>query len=300
MNRLQSPLVSNGFALSPERVGRLEATLPNQSRAALHEQYEAQGYLWLKGILPRDEVLAFRRRVFAAFADAGLIADGSDPVDGIFSGSEITQGKPHPNRILMEIVRWAAFEAFCLAQPIIAFYEGFFEGAVYLHKRKIMRYTRPRDPHCTGPHYDLVYLRGGTDRICTSWIPIGDTPVEMGGLIYLENSHRWGSDMEASFRRQSADLPPDERISAYNKYMGDGGWLDKNVDALADKLGTRWLAADYEAGDMVVHGPFTIHASTENTDARNRMRLSCDIRYQLVRDEIDVRWNNHWSLDDML
>jgi len=30
------------------------------------------------------------------------------------------------------------------------------------------------------------------------------------------------------------------------------------------------------------------------------MRLSADIRYQLVRDEIDVRWANHWSLDDML
>lgn len=30
------------------------------------------------------------------------------------------------------------------------------------------------------------------------------------------------------------------------------------------------------------------------------IRLSTDIRYQLVRDEIDVRWNNHWSLDDML
>jgi len=29
-------------------------------------------------------------------------------------------------------------------------------------------------------------------------------------------------------------------------------------------------------------------------------RLSTDIRYQNVEDEIDVRWTNHWSLGDML
>ncbi len=32
----------------------------------------------------------------------------------------------------------------------------------------------------------------------------------------------------------------------------------------------------------------------------NRMRLSTDIRYQRIRDEIDARWQNHWTLDDML
>ena len=122
----------------------------------------------------------------------------------------------------------------------------------------------------------------------------------MGGLIYLEKSHVWGREMEAEFQRRSTDLPPEERVSAYNKHMSSSGWLDKNVVALADKIGSRWLAADYEAGDMVVHDPYMVHASTMNVDPANRMRLSSDIRYQRVRDEIDVRWANHWSLDDML
>lgn len=299
-DQVQLPLVSNGFSLAPDKIGRLEMTNPAQPRSALREQYEAQGYLWLKGILPRDEVLAFRRRVFAALAEVGMVAEDSDPVDGLFSGIEQAPGKPHPNKLLMEIIRWAAFEAFCLAQPIIAFYEDFLEGAVYLHKRKILRYYCPQDPHCTGPHYDLVYLRGGTDRLCTSWIPIGDIPVEMGGLVYLENSHHVGRELEADFRKRSAELSPEERVSAYNRLMNDGGWLDRNIDALADKFGSRWLVADYETGDMVVHDPYTIHASTENVDPLNRIRLSCDIRYQRVRDEIDVRWANHWTLDDML
>jgi len=43
-----------------------------------------------------------------------------------------------------------------------------------------------------------------------------------------------------------------------------------------------------------------IHAATNNVDELGRIRLSTDIRYQSVREEIDARWNNHWSLDDML
>ena len=51
---------------------------------------------------------------------------------------------------------------------------------------------------------------------------------------------------------------------------------------------------------MVVHRQYIIHASTMNVYPERRIRLSTDIRYQRVRDEIDVRWNNHWSFDDML
>ncbi len=148
-------------------------------------------------------------------------------------------------------------------------------------------------------HYDLIYLRGGADRICTSWIPIGDVPVERGGLVYLEGSDEWGRTKEAEFAARNRDLHPEERISAYNKNM-EGGWLSNDLAAMADDLDTRWLVADYEAGDMMVHSPYMVYASTMNVDPERRIRLSTDIRYQRVRDEIDVRWSNHWSLGDML
>jgi hypothetical protein len=50
----------------------------------------------------------------------------------------------------------------------------------------------------------------------------------------------------------------------------------------------------------MLHSPFMIHASTANQSVSGRIRLSTDIRYQNVDDEIDARWNNHWSLGDML
>ena len=69
---------------------------------------------------------------------------------------------------------------------------------------------------------------------------------------------------------------------------------------MAEQFDSRWLVTDFEAGDIMLHSPFMIHAATSNDSQSNRIRLSTDIRYQNVRDEIDARWGNHWSLDDML
>jgi len=200
----------------------------------------------------------------------------------------------------MSLVRSAAYEGFCAQPPLARFMDDFLQGISYLHKRKIMRFVQPGSPTATPAHYDLVYLRGGTRRLVTAWIPIGDIPAEMGGLVYLERSHAVGVRMEAEFQAASGDLSPEERISAYNRHMAECGWVSKDLPDMAERFDTRWLAADYEAGDVVLHSPYMIHASTTNQDCSRRLRLSTDIRYQNVDDEIDVRWNNHWSLGDML
>ena len=124
----------------------------------------------------------------------------------------------------MSLVRSTAYEGFC-AQPRLArFMDEFLGGLSYLHKRKIMRFTLPGTPTATPAHYDLVYLRGGTSRVVTAWIPIGDIPVEMGGLTYLEGSHRIGREMEAEFEKANAEPWPgraDQRLQSQH----DGGRL---------------------------------------------------------------------------
>ena len=297
---LDRPLVSNGYSLvmTPQRLGRLRPADPGRPQAGLWEQFRADGYLWLKGILDRKAVLAFRRRFFAAFEDTGLTAAGVDPVEGIYSG--LGEHKDLERQRLMEAARWAAYQDFCLDPRIWGFYEQVLGGPVYLHKRKIIRYTVPGDPVCTGAHYDLIYLRAGTERVYTSWIPIGDIPVQMGGLAYLEGSDARGRQTEAEFAALNANLPPEERISAYNRNMARGGWLTKDLPGLAERLDARWLVADYEAGDMLIHSAYMIHAATTNEAQDGRLRLSTDIRYQLVTDQIDIRWGRDWSPDDNL
>lgn len=293
-------LISNGYPVvsSPEQLGKL---VPSNSSAPIDElrqQLKAQGYIWLRSFFPRQTILAIRQRFFERMQPTGILASNRDPMEGIFSGERDKTGQT--TKLLMEFVLTAAYESFCFQPLLWEFYEQLLGGDVYLHKRKIVRMTYPHDPKTTDAHYDLIYLRGGTESVLSSWIPLGDTPLEMGGLTYLEGSDAYGRQMEAEFAARNASLSPEERISAYNKNMTATGGIGKDLSALVNRYQSRWLVADYEAGDMVIHTGYIIHAATQNDSPEERLRLSTDIRYQRIRDEIDARWQNHWSLDDML
>jgi ectoine hydroxylase-related dioxygenase (phytanoyl-CoA dioxygenase family) len=291
---------SNGYELraDQDQLGELVPTSPESSEEEIRRRFQQHGYLLVRDLLPRSEVLEIRRFIFGLFADTGLLAEGSDPVEGRYAGKG--EDKRAVQKAVMTAVRTARFEAFCLHGRILSLLEGILGGPPYLHKRKILRHNRPGDANSTGAHYDLVYLRGGTDRVVSCWIPLGDVPVEMGGLLYLEGSDEVGRDLEAEFARMNADLSPEERISAFNKNMADNGWLTKDLVGLCERFGSRWLTTDYRAGDVVLHSSYMIHAAGVNADRQGRLRLSTDIRFQNLNDEIDARWSEHWTLSDML
>lgn len=77
-------------------------------------------------------------------------------------------------------------------------------------------------------------------------------------------------------------------------------WITADLPSLAVEHRTRWLLADYAAGDVVVHSAHLIHAATDNMATDGAMRLSTDIRYQRASDPIDWRWQDHWRPDDGL
>ncbi|MBW8908587.1 MAG: phytanoyl-CoA dioxygenase family protein [Mesorhizobium sp.] len=292
-------LEADGKMLStaPNRLGHLSPTQPSVGVEAIRHLYATQGYVWLKGLLQRGDVVDFRGWVLSHLSESGLLKRGTDPSLGIAAAAFDRQ---LADRRLMSLVRSTAYEGFCAQPRMSRFMDEFVGGLSYLHKRKIMRFTLPGTTVATPAHYDLVYLRGGTSRVVTAWIPLGDTSIDMGGLVYLEGSHAIGAAMEAQFARDNAELTPEERISAYNRNMSEGGWVSKDLPQMAERFDTRWLMADYEAGDVVLHSPYMIHASTTNQSRDGLIRLSTDIRYQNVDDEIDARWGHHWSLDDML
>lgn len=293
-------LEANGRLLStrPDRLARLLPIPADAGVAAIRDSYRQNGYAWVTGLLDRDEVLDFRGWVLGHLAGSGLLAPGSDPREGL----ACTGGhdRAAAQRKLMSLVRSARFEAFCAQPRLSRFMDAFLGGISYLHKRKIMRHTLPGTGQATPAHYDLVYLRGGTDRIVTAWIPIGDVSIAEGGLLYLRGSHLRGRELEAEFTRRAAELTAEERISAFNRNMNEGGYLSKDLPEMAERFDSAWLVADYLAGDVVLHDPYMIHASTSNRSPQGRIRLSTDIRYQNVDDEIDARWGQHWSLGDML
>ena len=257
-------------------------------------------------------MISFREWVFKNLKGTGLLQENYDFKYGIARKKEYDKNNgedsAHSGRAQNEavkkkissMVRSTKYESFC-TQPLLAnFIDEFIGGISYLHKRKILRHTLPKSDNSTPAHYDLIYLRAGTDNILTVWIPIGDIDIEEGGLMYLEGSHTQGIKIEKEFSIKNANLSKEDRISAFNKNMTEGGWISKDFPNLAEKFNSKWLVTNYAAGDILIHSPYLIHASTNNQSSKERIRLSTDIRFQNVDDKIDIRWNNHWHEDDNL
>lgn len=282
-------ITSNGYVLddSPQRLGYLQPVPEHErsDREALWERLRRDGYLYLKGQLKAEEINRFRGYYFSALEGSQVTRPGTDPELGEASAEE-TDRVAMRRALFDTIVPGAEYQALCAQPGIAEWFAWFFEDDVHLHKRKIIRHTKPGEAGigtATQAHYDLVYLREGSDRVLSMWIPLGDCPLERGGLAYLENSHHWvmAQEREGKLKLPAASITAD-------------------LPGLADEHNTRWLVADYEAGDVMVHSAHIVHASTDNVDPQQRLRLSTDIRYQRQSEPIDWRWQEHWNFADGL
>jgi ectoine hydroxylase-related dioxygenase (phytanoyl-CoA dioxygenase family) len=292
-------------------LGKMFESKPNEDINKLRERFSKDGYLFLKNLLLKDDVISFREWVFHNLRSTGILKENTEAKYGIanpileknlkkkFFQSGRSLNPEVKNKIAL-LVKSTRYESFCSQPRLINFIDEFIRGISYLHKRKILRHTLPKSDNATPAHYDLIYLRAGTDNIITVWIPIGDISTEEGGLMYLEGSHLEGVKLEKEFSIKNTNLSREEQINAFNKNMTEGGWISKDFPDLANKFNSRWLIANYEAGDVLLHSPYLIHASTNNESQKNRIRLSTDIRFQNVNDKIDTRWSNHWHEDDNL
>ena len=129
--------------------------------------------------------------------------------------------------------------------------------------------------------------------------------------MYLEHSDDIGKDMEADFLKRSEHFTPEQRISGFNQNMARDGQLSHNAEEITKEIlngsfggkgkKRRWLAGNYEAGDVVFHNPYLIHGAVKNEDPQSRIRLSTDLRFYEEGVPLDERWmQDVWKPDDGL
>jgi ectoine hydroxylase-related dioxygenase (phytanoyl-CoA dioxygenase family) len=136
--------------------------------------------------------------------------------------------------------------------------------------------------HATKAHFDFPFFTRATSQVRSVWIPLGDIPLSEGPLVVFEGSTRFTELQEAA---RAVDVASDtSRAHATKKAE-----LSEGFASIAERHGSRVLSANFRAGDVVVIGQHTLHGSLENRSP-NRVRLSCDLRYQPVSAPRDDRY----------
>ncbi|BCR86876.1 uncharacterized protein ACHE_30863S [Aspergillus chevalieri] len=314
-------LAVNDGPLTSENAALLRPSDPNMPIEELRRRYEQDGYLFVKGLLPREDVLEMRRRYFDFLAPTGVLQENTDPVEGIFNktkspddypgigaGHVGNNGRPGGDSAAQFVDKaieahykdWYA-EKFCNhpdLREFVARFTGWGDDTLSF-KRTLLR-NNPPGSKPIGVHYDQIFLRYGDPTSVTAWVPIGDIKLNGGGLIYLEDGDSVGLKIEEEFttRAKQAGLTEEEARSAFNSNMMATGLLSDFPAEFAKEHGRRWLASSYEAGDVVLHKPHAIHASTVNNDPDNVIRLATDLRFCDSSKPYDKRWMNHYRFGD--
>lgn len=287
MNQTLPQLTSSGFELdrSPSKFGFLRPSSDALDDVPeLNRRLTEDGYLYIPGFFEREDILEARRSLLGGLAERGFLDQVAPLMEGrvkenvrIAFEPEVAQQNPHTRSIVF-------------GSELQGFYESLF-GESILHFSYIWLRTISRGLG-TVPHCDMVYMGRGTHNLLTCWIPYGDVSLELGGLMVLENSHK-KADKLANYLSHDVDAYCENRPADVKKIKEEGGWshsgaLSKNPVTLQEKLGGRWLTAEFRAGDFLTFGMNTVHASLDNhTDC---VRLSSDTRYQRASEPADERW----------
>ena len=219
----------------------------------LRRRLRDDGYLFLRDILPKDEVLDLRRSILEFCQEVGWLLDESNLMDGLTDHPPVLEGQEEWRPVYAKVQSLEAFHRLKLHYRVHKVMEDIFQEPVFALPMTIARIVFPRDnERGTQPHQDWLYV-GGSTEIISCWAPLGDVPVEVGGLKLLAGSHK------AGFLVPRPAPGPGGNIVA----------VDSNLD---------WLQTDYLTGDLLLFKSLTIHAAANN-HTPDVLRLSVDFRY---------------------
>ena len=222
---------------------------------ALAERLRRDGYLFLRGLLPRAAVLAVRQRLLAKAAAGGWL-DPTRPVDDGIAKPDAACKDPEERYMTVFRGIWAdeALHRLRTHPSVLALFEDIFGEPALAHPMFVQRNIFPQSKSfdfTTGPHQDKVHIGGATNH--AMWVPLGDCPIEKGALAVASGSHLAG---------------------VLDTKVGSGaGGMDICVP-----IPGQWVSGSFEAGDVLIFSDTTVHRAMPNRSAE--LRQSFDARYQ--------------------
>lgn len=119
------------------------------------------------------------------------------------------------------------------------------------------------DPGIIGWHTDRAYWPTCTSHnMLTAWIPLQDCTVDMGPVVYINESHKWKDDTRFREYYNANSQSLDEMNNFLNEVVPDH---------------TRAVMT-LKKGQVSFHHGYTIHASSPNTSTKERIALAVHLQ----------------------
>ena len=259
----------------------------------LRRRIADEGYLFFKQLQNPNKMRDLRREMMTAIQSAGWLIADTDPTDAIANvDAQCTEGDNEYNVGYGEAYRLESFHRSAHWPEVTDMVEKIMGRPIMPHPQKIARIWFPKyTEHTTPTHQDFVHFQGNFETL-TCWAPVGDCPIELGGLAVIPGSHKVNRVLEHHFSLGAGSLVVD---------------TDEHPEVDPD-----WHSTNYEAGDTLIFPALTIHKALPNY-TEDKLRLSLDNRYQAVGDPIadhmldphgpsGLQWDEiyeGWSADDL-
>jgi len=235
--------------------------------AGLRARAEAEGYLFFKGLLPTEPLLEVRRQILEILDRHGFLDQQAELMEGKVNEEKVAQSVPFEGcteEVYRDVQRLESFHRLSHHPELVKAYEALFNGAVLPHPRNIARVLFPGpQARATPPHQDYPHIQG-THQTWTAWFPLGDCPIELGGLSVLRGSHNNG-------------------ILDVKEAEGAGG-----LECILRGTESAWMRTDFELGDVLTFLSTNVHQGLPN-QLGGIARISCDFRYQPMNEPIEEK-----------
>jgi hypothetical protein len=213
---------------------------PNVLRGRL----AADGYLFFRGLLPADQIRAAGAAVATKLRSGGWISGNGTPTG---PPRAVNSADALPDPAFRAAMTSADFNRVPYLPALRGAVRQVLGASAFSYPAKVLRAVYPEGPQTLPKgryiHYD--YGVGGVQDMLTSWIPLMDIPVRLGGLAVQPGGHLRRLQRPTVLRG------------------GEPGWA----------------TTDYRPGDVLLFHCLTPHAAQPN--AGGTLRISGDFRWQL-------------------
>ena len=266
----------DGIKVPNSLLGNLnETNLDKANNSDLKSALEKDGYLFLRNIVDKKIIGNARHDIFKKLNEVDEllnpfnegIASGRSIRDKLFNDrgqfweniSSTKSLRTVTNGKVLENIFTRIFEA-----PSIGF------DFIFLRAVAGGKFTHM---HC-----DAGFFTRKTQKVLTCWLVFTEVTLDRGPLFIIEGSHNF-KEIQEKYNGFDVDIHKNKKAT-----------IDIHPVEFAKKRNTKILTAEFKPGDALIFGMYTVHGTFENHAKDNKIRLTCDIRFQPKNEPKDPRY----------